>query len=53
MTTDELERDLKMLAEPREADEGLRLAIRAQWASRCSCVLGAGLGPGSASAGPR
>ena len=30
MTTEELERDLKMLAEPREADERLRLAIRAQ-----------------------
>lgn len=30
MTTDELERDLKTLAEPQEADERLRLAIRAQ-----------------------
>ncbi len=30
MTTDELERDLEMLAEPREADERLRLAIRAR-----------------------
>ena len=30
MTTEELERDLKTLAEPREADERLRLAIRAR-----------------------
>jgi hypothetical protein len=30
MTTDELERDLKTLAEPQQADERLRLAIRAQ-----------------------
>jgi hypothetical protein len=30
MTTEELERDLEMLAQPREADEPLRLAIRAQ-----------------------
>jgi hypothetical protein len=30
MTTEELERDLKMLAEPRELDERLRHAIRAQ-----------------------
>jgi hypothetical protein len=30
MTTEELERDLKVLAEPREADERLRLAIRAR-----------------------
>lgn len=30
MTTEELERDLEMLAEPREADERLRLAIRAR-----------------------
>jgi hypothetical protein len=30
MTTDELERDLKTLAEPRQADERLRLAIRAR-----------------------
>lgn len=30
MTTDELERDLELLAEPREADERLRLAIRAR-----------------------
>jgi hypothetical protein len=30
MTTDELERDLKTLAEPQQADELLRLAIRAQ-----------------------
>jgi hypothetical protein len=30
MTTEELERDLKMLSEPREADERLRLAIRAR-----------------------
>jgi hypothetical protein len=34
MTTDELERDLKTLAEPQEADERLRLAIRAQLADR-------------------
>lgn len=34
MTTDELERDLKTLAEPREADERLRLAIRTQLADR-------------------
>jgi hypothetical protein len=30
MTTEELERDLQRLAEPREADERLRLAIRAR-----------------------
>lgn len=30
MTTEELERDLKALAEPRDADERLRLAIRAR-----------------------
>ena len=30
MTTEELERDLEMLAEPREADERLRLTIRAR-----------------------
>ena len=30
MTTEELERDLERLAEPREADERLRLAIRAR-----------------------
>ncbi len=30
MTTEELERDLRTLAEPREADERLRLAIRAR-----------------------
>jgi hypothetical protein len=30
MTTDELERDLTTLAEPQQADESLRLAIRAQ-----------------------
>lgn len=30
MTTEELERDLQLLAEPREADERLRLAIRAR-----------------------
>jgi hypothetical protein len=30
MTTEELERELKTLAEPREADERLRLAIRAR-----------------------
>lgn len=30
MTTDELERDLKTLAEPRETDERLRLALRAR-----------------------
>ncbi len=34
MTTDELERDLKTLAEPQEADERLRLAIRAQLVER-------------------
>jgi hypothetical protein len=34
MTTDELEHDLKTLAEPQEADERLRLAIRAQLADR-------------------
>ncbi len=34
MTTDELERDLKTLAEPQEADERLRLAIRAQLGER-------------------
>jgi hypothetical protein len=34
MTTDELERDLKTLAEAREADERLRLAIRAQLGER-------------------
>ncbi len=34
MTTDQLERDLKTLAEPQEADEGLRLAIRAQLGER-------------------
>lgn len=34
MTTDQLERDLKTLAEPQEADERLRLAIRAQLAER-------------------
>jgi hypothetical protein len=34
MTTDELERDLKTLAAPQEADEPLRLAIRAQLADR-------------------
>ena len=32
MTTDQLERDLKTLAEPQETDERLRLAIRAQLA---------------------
>ncbi len=30
MTTDALERDLKTLVEPQEADERLRLAIRAR-----------------------
>jgi hypothetical protein len=30
MTTEELERDLEMLAQPRDADEHLRLAIRAR-----------------------
>ena len=34
MTTDELERDLKTLAEPQDADERLRLAIRAQLGER-------------------
>jgi hypothetical protein len=34
MTTDQLERDLKTLAEPQETDERLRLAIRAQLADR-------------------
>ena len=34
MTTDELERDLKTLAEAQEADELLRLAIRAQLGER-------------------
>jgi hypothetical protein len=34
MTTDELERDLKTLAQPREADERLRLATRAQLSER-------------------
>jgi hypothetical protein len=36
MTTDELERDLEKLAEPREADERLRRAIRAQLRWRIS-----------------
>ena len=30
MTTEELERDLQSLAEPRETDEHLRLAVRAR-----------------------
>ena len=30
MTTEELDRDLEMLAEPRDGDERLRLAIRAR-----------------------
>jgi hypothetical protein len=41
MTTDELERDLKMLAEPREEDEGLRLAIRADLGERLQRHSGA------------
>ena len=49
MTTDELERDLKTLAEPQEADERLRLAIRAQLGERCRYAQGAVSGPVSRS----
>ena len=45
MTTDELERDLKTLAEPQEADERLRLAIRAQ-------LVGTAAGTPKAPSGP-